>query len=137
MGGVVISLMMGQVTGTNDEVAVSLFRVAVADSVLNIMDTFVQGGVRGHAGIRRRRALAILDVVFPVGPMRDGLVRFPAVAHDAHADSADLLEVADYDGVFMQMYDIDDATWEAALETAGYKLKSAVSAAAMAASGFI
>jgi hypothetical protein len=135
LGGVVISLMMGQVTGTNDEVAVSLFRVAVADSVLNIMDTFVHGGVRGHTGIRRRRALAILDGVFPAGSMRNGLVRFPAVAHDVHADSADLLEVADYDGVFMQMYDIDDATWEAALETAGYKLKSAVSAAAMAAGG--
>ena len=86
------------------------------------------------AGLRRR-ALAILDGVFPVGSMRDGLVRFPAVAHDVHADSADLLEVVDYDGVFMQMYDIDDATWEAALETASYKLRSATAVAAMAAGG--
>ena len=64
-----------------------------------------------------------------------GLCAPVSMAHDAHADNADLLEEADYDGVFLQMYDIDDATWEATLQSAGCKLRSAVAAATMAAGG--
>ena len=123
LGGVVIAALMHDVTGHIDVIASSTLRTAVADAVLSVADALVVNQVRGHDAFRRRRALALLDVVFDTEEAREQLTRFPAAAHDAHASVNAVMETAAYDAIFTQIYDVPDATWTAALTSAGHQMR--------------